>query len=151
MSFKKNAEMPGIKNLTIIAEGVEINGNINCPGSLRIDGEVKGEIIAGKDITIGKSGIVEANVKTTNAVIAGTYKGDMVASGEVEITSTGKFIGNLTQKDALLTIAKGGLFKGGSAINSSSEVFKTKDERKNKIKGFENPEFKNPKEAGDTF
>ena len=151
MSFKKNAEMPGIKNLTIIAEGVEINGNINCPGSLRIDGEVKGEIIAGKDITIGKSGIVEANVKTTNAVIAGTYKGDMVASGEVEITSTGKFIGNLTQKDALLTIAKGGLFKGGSIINSSSEVFKTKDERKNKIKDFENPEFKNPKEAGDTF
>jgi cytoskeletal protein CcmA (bactofilin family) len=140
MPFKKNVEVTGTKNLTVIAEGVEIKGNINCPGSLRIDGEVKGEIIAGKDIAIGKQGVVEANVKTTNAVIAGTYKGDMVASGEVEITQTGKFIGNLIQKDALLTIAKGGLFKGGSSINSSSEIFKPKDEKKSKIKDFENPE-----------
>jgi cytoskeletal protein CcmA (bactofilin family) len=144
MPFKRDIEVTGTKNLTIIAEGVEIKGNINCPGSLRIDGEVKGEIITGKDIAVGKQGIVEANVRTTNAVIAGTYKGDMVASGEVEITQTGKFIGNLTQKDALLTIAKGALFKGGSTINPSSEVFKVKDERKNKIKNFENQEFKNP-------
>ena len=140
MPFKKNVEVTGTKNLTVIAEGVEIKGNINCPGSLRIDGEVKGEIIAGKDIAIGKQGAVEANIKATNAVIAGTYKGDMVASGEVEITQTGKFIGNLIQKDALLTIAKGGLFKGGSSINSSSEIFKPKDEKKSKIKDFENPE-----------
>jgi cytoskeletal protein CcmA (bactofilin family) len=151
MSFKKNIEVTGTKNLTIIAEGVEIEGKINCPGSLRIDGEVKGEIITGKDTAIGKSGTVEASVKTTNAVIAGTYKGDMIASGEVEITQTGKFIGNLTQKDALLTISKGALFKGGSIINPSSEVFKVKDEKKNKIKDFENQEFKNPEEAGNQF
>jgi cytoskeletal protein CcmA (bactofilin family) len=75
----------------------------------------------------------------------------MIASGEVEITQTGKFIGNLTQKDALLTISKGALFKGGSIINPSSEVFKVKDEKKNKIKDFENQEFKNPEEAGNQF
>ena len=53
----------------------------------------------------------------------------MIASGEVEITASGKFIGNLTQKDALLTIAKGGLFKGESLVGNT-EVFKPKEEKK---------------------
>jgi len=130
MLSRRSEEVKGIKNITIIAEGVTIEGKINCPGSLRVDGSVKGEIITGKDITVGKEGNVEANIRTANATIAGTCKGDMVASGEVEITSTGKFIGNLTQKDALLTISKGGLFKGESIIGSGPDVFKSKDEIK---------------------
>ena len=130
MLSRKNAEVKGSKNITIIAEGVKVEGKINCPGSARIDGTVNGEITIEKEIIIGKEGKVEANVRTKNAVIAGTYKGDMLASGEVEITTTGKFIGNLTQKDALLTIAKGGLFKGESLISSNADIFKLKDKKK---------------------
>jgi cytoskeletal protein CcmA (bactofilin family) len=130
MLSRKNTEVKGSKNITIIAEGVKIEGKINCPGSVRIDGAVNGEITTDKDITIGKEGKVEANVRTKDATIAGTYKGDMIASGEVEIAPTGKFIGNLTQKDALLTIAKGGLFRGESIVGSNADVFKSKDEKK---------------------
>ena len=130
MLSRRDADAKGAKNITIIAEGVKVEGKINCPGSVRIDGMVTGEITAEKDITIGKEGKVEANVRTKDAVIAGTYKGDMIASGEVEIAPTGKFMGNLTQKDALLTIAKGGLFRGESLIGASAEVFKPKDEKK---------------------
>lgn len=127
---RKNTEVKGSKNITIIAEGVKIEGKINCPGSVRIDGAVNGEITTDKDITIGKEGKVEANVTTKDAIIAGTYKGDMIASGEVEIAPTGKFIGNLTQKDALLTISKGGLFRGESLIGPNADIFKSKDEKK---------------------
>ena len=130
MLSRKSTEVKGSKNITIIAEGVKVEGKINCPGSARIDGVVNGEITIEKEIIIGKEGKVEANIRTKDAVIAGTYKGDMIASGEVEITTTGKFIGNLTQKDALLTIAKGGLFKGESLIGSNADIFKSKDEKK---------------------
>lgn len=130
MLSRKSAEVKGSKNITIIAEGVKVEGKINCPGSARIDGTVNGEITTEKEIVIGKEGKVEANIRTKNAVIAGTYKGDMIASGEVEITTTGKFIGNLTQKDALLAIAKGGLFKGESLISSNADIFKLKDKKK---------------------
>jgi len=67
---------------------------------------------------------------TKDAIIAGSFKGEMTASGEVEISSTGKFIGNLTQKDALLTISKGGLFKGQSIIGSGNDAFKPVQEKK---------------------
>ena len=132
MLSRKGAELKGAKNVTVIAEGVKIDGKMNCPGSARIDGSVKGEITIENEVIIGKEGKVDANLKTKDAVIAGTYKGDMIASGEVEITASGKFIGNLTQKDALLTIAKGGLFKGESLVGNT-EVFKPKEEKKSSL------------------
>jgi cytoskeletal protein CcmA (bactofilin family) len=124
MFSKKEIEAPGSKTLTIIAEGVKIEGKIYSKGSTRIDGCVIGEIISEKEFTIGKEGKVEANVRTCNAVIAGSFKGEMISSGEVEITATGKFLGNLTQKDALFTIAKGGLFTGESVISENPDIFK---------------------------
>ena len=33
-----------LKNITIITEGVKIEGNLNFPGSVQIDGEIVGEI-----------------------------------------------------------------------------------------------------------
>jgi cytoskeletal protein CcmA (bactofilin family) len=129
MLSRKGAEIKGAKNVTVIAEGVKIDGKVNCPGSARIDGTVKGDIIIENEVIIGKEGKVEAKMKTKDAIVAGSYKGNMIATGEVEITATGKFIGNLTQKDALLTIAKGGLFKGESLVGDA-EAFKPKEEKK---------------------
>ena len=122
MILKKEPEIRGSKTLTVIAEGVTIDGKINSPGSTRIDGTVKGDIISDKEVVIGKEGKVNAKVQTRNAVIAGSFNGEMNASGEVEISATGKFVGNLVQKEALLTIAKGGLFKGESIISSGSSA-----------------------------
>jgi len=124
MFSKKEGESVMSKTLTIIAEGVTVEGKIFSQGSTRVDGKVNGEIISEKEFIIGKEGKISANVKTANAIISGYFKGEMIASGEVEITSTGRFIGNLIQKDALLTISKGGLFKGESIISDNQEIFK---------------------------
>ena len=137
MILKKEPEIKGSKTLTVIAEGVTIDGKINSPGSTRIDGTVKGEVTSDKEVIIGKEGKVNANVQTRNAVIAGSFKGEMNATGEVEISATGKFVGNLIQKEALLTIAKGGLFKGESIISTGSSAPRTsellkKDREENK-------------------
>ena len=121
------------KTLTIIGEGVVIEGNLYSPGTTRIDGVVNGEIIAEKEIIIGKEGKVEAKIKTKDAMIAGTFIGNMIASGEVEISSTGKFTGNLIQKDALLTIEKGGVFKGESVISEDQKIFEMGIENKKSV------------------
>jgi cytoskeletal protein CcmA (bactofilin family) len=122
--LKNKMESPGSKTLTIIAEGVKIEGKVYSKGSTRIDGEVFGEIVSENELIIGREGKVEANINTSNATIAGSFKGEMIVSGEIEITATGKFIGNLTQKDALLTVAKGGTFKGQILISENQDIFK---------------------------
>jgi cytoskeletal protein CcmA (bactofilin family) len=102
------------KNITKITEGVKIEGKLSFPDSVQIDGEVVGDIKSGGTITIGKYAKVESNIKTIGAIIAGDFKGDIQASGQVEITSTGRFIGDLIQDKTLITIEKGGLFIGKS-------------------------------------
>ncbi|MGM0368141.1 MAG: bactofilin family protein [Actinomycetota bacterium] len=127
--FSKKNNVKGSKTMTVIAEGVKIEGKIHSPGSTRIDGNLNGEIIIEKDLVIGKEGTVEADVKTHNAIIAGEFNGEMIASGEVEITSSGRFTGNLTQKDALLTVSKGGVFKGESVISDNNDIFQKETEK----------------------
>jgi cytoskeletal protein CcmA (bactofilin family) len=144
MFSKKNVETTGSKSLTIIAEGVIVEGKIHSRGSTRVDGAVNGDIISHKDFIIGKEGKVKATVKTANAVIAGSFQGEMVASGEVEITPTGKFIGNLTLKDALLTVSKGGVFKGESVIAENEEIFKLTDTKISPASVKESIEIKKP-------
>lgn len=111
------------KNVDIIAEGVKIEGTLNFPGSVQIDGEVVGDIKSGGTLTISENAKVQSNIKTTDAIIAGYFKGDIQASGQVEITSTGRFIGDLIQGKTLLTIEKGGVFKGKS-ITTKAKIKK---------------------------
>jgi cytoskeletal protein CcmA (bactofilin family) len=150
--LKNKMESPGSKTLTIIAEGVKIDGKIYSKGSTRIDGEVSGEIISENELIIGREGKVEANINTSNATIAGSFKGEMIVSGEIEITATGKFVGNLVQKDAQLTVAKGGLFKGQIIISENQDIFKISADKtiikpvqsQPQIQSVTNPSFTQP-------
>jgi cytoskeletal protein CcmA (bactofilin family) len=148
MIGKKDPDMVSTKTLTIIAEGVSVEGKIYSRGATRVDGNVKGEILSDKELIVGKEGKVEADARTTNATIAGSFNGEMIASGEVEITASGKFTGNLIQKDALLTIQKGGLFKGESIISDDQEIFKIEGPESHK--SFIKPKRPVPETAEDT-
>ncbi len=108
------------KSQTVIAEGTRIDGKLYFPGSVKIEREVTGDINTDNILTIGKNGKVQSTIKTKSAVISGHFKGDMHVTESVEITSTGKFIGNLIQDSAQLAIEKGGMFKGKSTVNGKS-------------------------------
>ena len=125
MLKKRIKEFPGSGEWTTIEEGAYIEGSIYSRGSTRINGVIKGKVISEKELIIGKEGKVEANVKTGTSKILGSFKGEMTASGEVEIAATGRFIGNLTQKGTQLTIQKGGFFKGQSIITDNEDVGNT--------------------------
>ena len=110
------------ENITKISEGAKIKGKLYFPGSVEIAGEVIGDIKCEGTLTVNREAKVESNVETKDAIISGNFKGKMHVSGQIEIKSTGKFIGDLIQNNLLLVIEKGGLFKG----NSLTEVDKDK-------------------------
>ncbi len=110
------------KHASTISEGVVIEGKIHFSGPVKIDGTVIGEIISEEKLIIGRSGNVESNIKTKNVVISGRLKGDVEASGLVEITSTGNFTGNLIQENAMLKIEKGGVFSGNSILSGKEVI-----------------------------
>jgi cytoskeletal protein CcmA (bactofilin family) len=81
--------------LTIIGEHAKIEGKFDIADSIQIECEVGGDLQVGGKLVIGEKGSVNANVQTVDAIIMGQYEGNMVASGNVEITSTGRVSGNI--------------------------------------------------------
>jgi cytoskeletal protein CcmA (bactofilin family) len=96
--------------LTIVGETARMEGKFAIADSIQIECEVGGELNVGGKLVIGEKGVVSADVETVDAVILGVYEGNMVATGNVEIATTGRVTGNI-RTDSLV-ISKGGFFNG---------------------------------------
>ena len=96
--------------LSIMGGSAKLEGKFDISDSIQIECEIGGEMTVGGRLVIGENGTVHADVHTVDAVIMGSYEGNLVATGNVEITATGRVLGNL-ETDSLV-IAKGGFFNG---------------------------------------
>ncbi|MFO7892660.1 MAG: polymer-forming cytoskeletal protein [Longimicrobiales bacterium] len=96
--------------LTVSGDYAKIEGTFEIADSLEVECEIGGELNVRGKLTIGQNGAVNANVRTVDAVIKGTYEGNMIATGNVEIAATGQVTGNITTDS--LVISKGGFFNG---------------------------------------
>ncbi len=110
--FKDNKQngAPEGQLLTVFGSSARLEGKFTIADSIEIECEVAGEINVEGKLIVGENGIVRANVHTVDALIQGLYEGDMVATGDVEITDTGRVSGNI-ETDSLV-ISKGGFFNG---------------------------------------
>jgi cytoskeletal protein CcmA (bactofilin family) len=107
-----NGNGHSITPLTIVGEHAKMEGKFDIADSIQIECEVGGELNVGGKLVIGEKGVVNANVQTVDAVIMGVYEGNMVATGNVEIASTGRVSGSI-RTDSLV-ISKGGFFNGNA-------------------------------------
>lgn len=95
----------------LIGEGIEVIGDINFEGTLRVEGRVKGNVSSvNGTVSVGAGGVLEASVQTNTCVVEGVLEGDLVASTRVEIHRNGRIKGNVSTKD--LVISEGGIFEG---------------------------------------
>jgi cytoskeletal protein CcmA (bactofilin family) len=99
--------------LTIVGQQARVEGKFEIADSIQIECAVGGELTVGGRLVIGEHGVVTADVRTVDAVIKGRYDGNMVATGNVEITATGRVSGNI-EPDSLV-ISQGGFFNGNVA------------------------------------
>ena len=97
---------------TVISEETVIEGTVEVGESIRVDGEIKGKLIAAGDVFIGKGGKLQADIKAGNVMIAGLVEGNVEAKGKLEIVSTGKLSGDICISN--LIIHDGGVFEGNS-------------------------------------
>lgn len=109
--------------LAITGQTARLEGKFDIADSLHVECEVGGELIVGGQLLIGEKGVVTADVRTFDAIIQGSYEGNLVATGTVEITSTGRVSGNI-ETDSLV-IAKGGFFNGNVIKKTSGSAAAT--------------------------
>ncbi|OGQ65478.1 MAG: hypothetical protein A2W73_07330 [Deltaproteobacteria bacterium RIFCSPLOWO2_12_55_13] len=122
MFGRRNSDSPGREGplLTVMGETARLEGKFNIADSIQIECEVAGEINVEGKLVIGEKGVVRADAHTADALIMGRYEGNMVATGNVEITSTGRVSGNI-ETDSLV-ISQGGFFNGNVIKIQRAEI-----------------------------
>ena len=95
----------------MIGPTFNIKGDITGDENLVIEGKVEGKVDLGsKDVTIGQTGRVRANVTASVIKIEGEVHGDMQGEEKVVISKTGKVQGNIVAPR--VTLEDGAKFKG---------------------------------------
>jgi cytoskeletal protein CcmA (bactofilin family) len=98
-----------------IGKSLVIKGEVTGSESLYIDGRVEGSInLAGNRVTVGRNGVVAANINAREIVVLGKVRGNLTASDRVDIRSDGSLTGDVVA--ARISIEDGAFFKGGIDI-----------------------------------
>ncbi|QHT59301.1 polymer-forming cytoskeletal protein [Paenibacillus lycopersici] len=105
---------------TFIGEGTIVEGAIRSAGSVRVEGQLRGDIFCEGDVVLGESAFAISNITARNAFLAGQVTGNVRISGKLTITSTGKLYGDMDA--ATLEIEEGGVFQGNSAMDKGEPV-----------------------------
>jgi len=114
---RKGADMAENGEVTIVGAGARLEGNVVSAGSLRIDGQVKGQINADGEVSLSPQSQVEADIRADNVVVAGRFKGNIVVKGKAQLARGGRVDGNITSKT--LVVEEGGIFHGQSIMDGS--------------------------------
>jgi cytoskeletal protein CcmA (bactofilin family) len=89
MAKETNAAQQARENvISIIGPGMQVTGDCETDGTLRIEGTIKGTIRAGKAVVIGKDGVVDGDIVTQDAIIGGRVTGAVVAESRLELQAT---------------------------------------------------------------
>lgn len=103
----------------MIGKTISIKGDITGEESLVIEGRIDGTIsLKNNDLTVGQSGVVNANITASVVRIDGEVKGDIVGIEKVVISKTGKVRGNIV--GPRVTLEDGAKFKGSIDMDPGS-------------------------------
>jgi cytoskeletal protein CcmA (bactofilin family) len=100
--------------VALIELGVEMNGRLVVPQSLRVEGEFRGELQSAGSVFVSETGAVEAPIRARTVEIRGAVVGDITASREIVIHATGRLHGDVETPS--LVVVRGATFNGRSRM-----------------------------------
>jgi cytoskeletal protein CcmA (bactofilin family) len=95
------------ESLSIIDKELKVEGSISSIGQLIIKGQVTGTIEGDVVIIAAEGKVISSYTKVSSITIGGTFQGEIVASDELIILSTGSCAGKVEYKR--LIVENGGI------------------------------------------
>lgn len=112
-AWKRKACMRKKKRESInsfIGKNAAFEGRLSFSGTVRIDGEFRGEIDASGYLVLGSGAKIEGDIVAESIVSSGTIKGTVVARETIELRVPGKMFGDIQAPKVV--IQEGVVFKG---------------------------------------
>ena len=117
MMMKKNGFVEE-ENITLLAKGVLIKGEIRVEGTVRIDGRLEGEIHTKGTVVIGEDGMVQGMITAGTIINSGRVKATVTATERIQLLKTGILIGEVHTPN--FAMEDGSKFQGLSDMGVSS-------------------------------
>jgi len=96
--------------VNIVAQGTRFEGKITSSGSLRIDGQVTGDISLTGDLVIGANGEISGNVDAQTVTVGGKVTGNINAKSKLVFENKARIKGDI--RASKLVIDEGAMFDG---------------------------------------
>lgn len=115
-------------HLNIISAGTKLEGKIGSTGSLRVDGQVTGNVTIAGDLVIGTTGEIIGNIEADTATIGGKVNGNITVKNKIVFENKAVVRGDI--KALKLVIDEGAIFDGKCEMSSNhkpeqkSELFR---------------------------
>lgn len=94
-----------------LGQSLFIKGDVSGSEDLTVEGRVEGRIdLKDHNLTIGPNGRVHAEIHAKNITIVGEVTGNVVADEKVDLTDTGRLIGDI--RAPRIAVSDGAQFKG---------------------------------------
>lgn len=128
----RNAAINSQEQATI-GKSLVIKGEVTGSESLYIDGRVEGSInLQGNRVTVGRNGVIAANIQAREIVVLGKVRGNLVATDRVDIRNEGSLTGDVVAQR--ISIEDGAFFKGGIDIRKPGQKVETMSEKSENTK-----------------
>ncbi len=93
-----------------VGEGVEFKGVISYQGTVRIDGQLEGEIHTDGVLIVGKTAVIDAKVEAGTIICQGRIIGNIIARDKIQLMSPAVLNGSV--RTPSLSMEEGVLFNG---------------------------------------
>ena len=113
---------------TLIDDGCKIIGTITGAGSFLINGEIDGDCDVDGTVTLAANGLWKGTIKSTDVIVAGHVRGDIVAAGKVEITDSAQITGTVSGE--AIAVAEGAVVEGVMKTTGPAEPLEFVEKRK---------------------
>ena len=110
------APVPSGEGSTFIARGSEFVGKLTFEGTVRIDGNVQGEIFSKGTLVIGPGALIKAAINVESCQIMGTVHGNVSARQKLELKKPGRLVGDI--RTPTLVLEAGVVFDGNCKMEN---------------------------------
>lgn len=117
---------PGHHPTAVIGSKIVIRGDVSGEEDLLIQGRVEGSVdLTGYQLTVGKDGVVKANLMAKSITVEGSVEGDLIAQERILIKASSHVKGNLVAER--VTLEDGSRFRGSIDMESAKANASTKN------------------------
>lgn len=119
---------------TVIGSKSSLEGNIDCEGSIRIDGKSKGDIRVDGDVFVGSGGLVVGNIVASNVHLSGTVEGNIHCNGILKIHCSARMYGDI--EVGSFVADEGSIFHGKCSMLDTDSSGNSAKKRLHSIKDY---------------